>query len=448
MTTQAAKNSEIRIDGFPPSTLVSEVQTVTLDTAPDNVPDGGTFTLTYRGETTTDIAWDATTGEIQTALEALTSVNSGDITVSGSIGDGVTFTFADTLGDVDLMMINSSLTDGGIDVTASISETTKGVDGYISRSSNTVDDVIDGITLHLHDTTDSSGEEITLTRDTEIIEEFLATMVESYNAAITYIQKLTAYDEETDTAGILMGDYTVRTIKSDIRSPFISLTSGFLEDIDSFLSPGQIGLELNSNGLLSLDSNTFNEAISEDYMGVLALIGARKSGSSDSNTIDFYSASETYTTAGTYDVQVEISGGAITSAQIKLSSEDTWHDATFSGNIVYGDSTFDDYGNANYAENGLTLSVDLSQDGTFEASVRVKQGFAGALEDALDNILKSVTGYLQIDQEYVDEKIESIKDKIDDEEERLEDKEEQLVTKYANLEKTLTLLQSQLNALS
>ncbi len=105
---------------------VSEIQTVTLATAPDNVPDGGTFTLTYGGETTEPIAWDATANDIKTALEALSTVNTDDITVSGSISDGVTFTFADTLGDVGLITINSSLTDGGIPVTGSIAETTKG----------------------------------------------------------------------------------------------------------------------------------------------------------------------------------------------------------------------------------------------------------------------------------------------------------------------------------
>lgn len=446
--TQAAQNSKIRVDGFPSSTLTSEIQTVALGTAPDNVPDGGTFTLTYRGETTADIAWDATAGAIQTALEALSTVNSGDITVSGSISDGVTFTFANTLGNVDLLMINSSLTDGAASVTASISETTQGLDGYISRSSNTVDDVIAGITLHLHDTTDSSGEEITLTRDTESIENYLATMVQAYNTVMTNIQESTAYDEETNTAGILMGDYTVRNIKSDISNPFVTLASGFLEDIDSFLTPAHIGLELDSDGLLSLDSNAFNEAISEDYMDVLALIGATKSGSSDSNTIEFYGASQTYTTAGTYDVQVEITGGAITSAKIKLSTESTWRDATVDGNIVYGDSTFDDYGNANYAENGLTLSVDLSQNGTFEASVRVKQGFAGAIKDALDNMLRTVDGSLTIDKEYIDDRIELIKEDIEDEEVRLEQREKRLIAKFANLERTLTLLQNQLSALS
>ena len=326
------------------------------------------------------------------------------------------------------------------------------VDGYppgawISRSSNTIDDVIHGVTLHLHDTTDANGEEITLTRDIQSVKDKLSKMVEAYNLAVTYIQEKTGYDESSKTAGSLMADYTVTTIRSQILTPLIAQTSGFIEDIDSFLMPGQIGLELDRDGLLTLDMNVFDEAIAEDYMGVLAVIGADKSGSSDSNTIEFYGASSNYTTAGAYDVEVEVSGGAITSARIKLSSESTYRDAGYSGNIVTGESSFDDNGNPVNPENALQLSVDLSQDGTFTATVRVKQGFTGAIEDALDRMLKTTTGSILIDQEYVSDQIEDLQERIELEEYRLTKREDRLIARFARLERTLALLQNQMAAL-
>jgi flagellar hook-associated protein 2 len=272
-------------------------------------------------------------------------------------------------------------------------------------------------------------------------------MIDAYNLAVSHIQETTGYDEDSETAGVLMGDYVVRVIRSQILSPLIDQTNGFIRDIDTFLIPGQIGLELDSDGLLNLDSNAFDEAIAEDYMGVLALIGADKTGNSDSNSIEFYGASSNYTTAGTYDVEVAISGGAITSARIKLSTESTWRDATYSGNIIIGDSTFNDSGDPLYPENALQLSVDLSQDGTFEATVRVRQGFAGAIEDTLDNMLKEMTGSIPIDQDHVNDQIEIIQEKIEQEEYRLEKREEILIAKYARLEKTLTLLENQMAAL-
>jgi len=445
--TQAAQDSKIKVDGFPSTSATSEVQTATLATAPDNVPDGGTFTLTYRGQTTAAIAWDANAAAIQAALEALSSVNSGDITVSGAIGNGVTFTFANTLGDVDLLMINSSLTDGGVPVTASIAETTKGGDGYIHRSSNTVDDVIQGVALHLHETTTAAGEQITLTRDIQSVKDRLNSMITAYNLAVTLIKEKTGYNAAEKKAGVLMGDYVVSTIRSQMRTPLIAQTSGFIEDIDTFLMPGQLGLELDRDGVLNLNTNVFDEAIAKNYMGALAVIGANKTGSSDSNTVKFYQASSSYTTAGAYNVEVVVSGGAIFSARIKTTSESTWRNATYSGNIVTGDSTFDTNGDPVYAENGLQLSVDLSQNGTFTGTVRVKQGFTGAIEDMLDNMLKTTTGTIQIDQEHTDDQIEYLQDKIELEGYRLNLRERHLIARFSRLEKTLALLQSQMGAL-
>jgi flagellar capping protein FliD len=182
-------------------------------------------------------------------------------------------------------------------------------------------------------------------------------------------------------------------------------------------------------------------------MSVLALIGADKTGSSNSNTIEYYGASSKYTTAGSYDVQVTVNGGAITIARIKLAGESTYRDATFSGNIITGVSTFDDNGDPINPENGLLLSVDLTQDGVFTATVRVKQGFTGAMEDSLDRILKATSGSIQIDQENVKDQIELLEDKIELEEYRLEKREEHLTARFARLEKTLTLLQNQMAAL-
>ena len=452
-TTQTAQDSKIRVDGYPSTSAVAEVQRLTTT----NRATAGNFTLTYDGYTTAAIPFGAATTDIRDALVALPNVSSGDITVSGSkltVNGGVTvFTFLSTLGDVSLISINPSGLTPPDNSNYVMSEYTKGSDGWISRSSNTVDDVISGVTLHLHDTTDSNGEEITLTRDIESVKQKLNSMVTAYNAAVAYMKEKTGYNDILKKAGILMGDYTVSSIESALYTPLIAQTRGFVEDIDTFLMSGQIGLELDGDGMLSFDSDTFNEAISEDYMGVLAVIGADKTGSSTSNTIAFYSASSDWTTAGTYNVKVTIREEegvrSIETAEIKLSTEpeSAYRSATFSGNIVTGNSSFDGNGDPVYPENGLNLTVDLSQAGTFTATVRVKQGFTGALEDALGRMLKTTTGSIQLDQSYVDESIERLQDRIDAEEERLTRVQERLVARYAKLESTLTLLQNQMSAL-
>ena len=445
--TQSAQDSKIKVDGYPSTSAVAEVQHLHFT----NRATAGTFTLTYQGQKTAPISYSATTAQIQAALEALPNVSSGDIIVAGdrlTVNNGtMTFTFRDTLGDVGMLVIDSSNLTPSTPSNWAITEQTKGQDGWISRSSNTVDDVISGITLHLHDTTDANGEQITLTRDIESVKEKLNSLVGAYNAAVVYIQEKTGYNDVLKTAGMLMGDYVVSNIRSQISTPLIAQTSGFVEDIDTFLTPAQIGLELDRDGFLNLDTADFEKAIAEDYTAVLALIGANKTGTSDSNTIEFYGASADYTTAGSYDVEVVVSGGAITGARIKLSNESTYRSASYSGNIVTGNSSFDENGDPLYPENGLQLSVDLSQDGTYTATVRVKQGFTGAVEDALDKMLKATTGSIQIDQEHVTDVIDGFQDRILAEENRLTKVEERLVARFARLERALALIQQQMYAL-
>jgi len=61
---------------------VDEVQTVTITGAPT----GGTFTLTFGAQTTSAIAYNATAAQVQTALQALSSVGASNALVTGSAG--------------------------------------------------------------------------------------------------------------------------------------------------------------------------------------------------------------------------------------------------------------------------------------------------------------------------------------------------------------------------
>ncbi len=450
--TQTAQNSLIKVDGYPSdSTATSELQTMSRASSPTE----GTYTLTYEGQTTSVLAYNADTDTIKAALEALSTVNTGDITVGGGangLADGdITFTFSNNLGDVSMIYADGSNLAAAGDPT--VAETTKGVAAYISRSSNTVDDVIYGVALHLHDTTDTNGEELTLTRDIQSVKDKITKMVDGYNFAIEFIKEKTGYNDVLKTAGLLMGDYVVSIIKQQIRSPLITQTNGFIEDIDTFLTPGHLGLNLDREGLLSFDTNVFDEAIAEDYMGVLALIGANKTGSSDSSAIEFYDAHSDYTTAGGYRVKVTYdASGNIDTASIKLSSENDsqYRAATISGNIITGDSTFDKNSNPVYPEHSLQLTAPTTgtPSSTIYATVRVKQGFTGAIEEVLDNMLKVTTGSIQIDQKHVDNQIEALQDKIDREEALLIKREDRLVARFARLEKNLALIQRQMSSLS
>lgn len=91
----------------------NDVQTVTVT----GTPDGGTFTLTFGGQTTSAIAYTATASTVQTALRALSSVPTpAEVSVSGSAGGPYTVTFTGSLtgvGSVALMTADATGLTGG-----------------------------------------------------------------------------------------------------------------------------------------------------------------------------------------------------------------------------------------------------------------------------------------------------------------------------------------------
>jgi hypothetical protein len=98
------------IDGYIPA--VNEKQSVTITGSPT----GGTFTLTYSGQTTAAIAYNANAAAVQSALEALSNIGVGDVTVTGGALPGtavvVEFTGALAGTNVSQMTASSSLTGG------------------------------------------------------------------------------------------------------------------------------------------------------------------------------------------------------------------------------------------------------------------------------------------------------------------------------------------------
>jgi hypothetical protein len=113
----------------------NEQQTVSISGGPT----GGTFTLTYDGQTTAPITYDATAAAVVAALEALTSIGAGNVMASGGPlpGSNVVVTFTGRLGsqNVALMTATSALT-GGTSPAVNVTETRAGGSstraGYVS----------------------------------------------------------------------------------------------------------------------------------------------------------------------------------------------------------------------------------------------------------------------------------------------------------------------------
>lgn len=115
----------------------SEVQTVTVNGSPT----GGTFTLTFRGATTSGLAYNAAAATVQTALQGLATIGASNATVAGSAGGPYTVTFAAALASmaVDEMTADGSSLTGGTApnvtvVTTTEGEASNGITGLINQT--------------------------------------------------------------------------------------------------------------------------------------------------------------------------------------------------------------------------------------------------------------------------------------------------------------------------
>lgn len=103
----------------------SEVQTINHYGSPT----GGTWTVTFNGFTTANLAYNISTADLQTALRLLSSIGSTGVTVGGGVTAWVV-TFAGTLANtaVPLMTANAAgLT--GVTISGAVATTTPGVAG-------------------------------------------------------------------------------------------------------------------------------------------------------------------------------------------------------------------------------------------------------------------------------------------------------------------------------
>jgi flagellar hook-associated protein 2 len=178
----------------------------------------------------------------------LTSVDTGETIVAGD-DDGV----LKSLGVLD--------DSGGFaDEVQAAQEAIFSLDGVsITRSSNDVDDVLDGVTLHLYSTT-STGQSITVEvgQNLSDIYDAVTAFVDAYNAyrqwALSQQQLSSSGGASSDS--VLFGDSTIRSINTKIAS---ALTFSLDE-----ASLSAIGLSFDSSNNLQYDEDTLENALLDD----------------------------------------------------------------------------------------------------------------------------------------------------------------------------------------
>lgn len=136
------------------------------------------------------------------------------------------------------------------------------VDGItITKSSNTITDAIQGVTLNLTKETDSgTTTKLTLARDTSTIRTALQKFVDAYNSVNKQIGDSTAYDSTTSKASPLTGDATIRTVQAQLRSSITTPVAGAPTGLSTLTD---LGIGFQKDGTLSIDSSKLDKLLAD-----------------------------------------------------------------------------------------------------------------------------------------------------------------------------------------
>ena len=139
--------------------------------------------------------------------------------------------------------------------------------GTIERATNTLTDVISGVTLELRQASGATEVEVTVSTDLDGIKENINGFVEAYNGFVLFMKDLTRYSAEEEERGVLAGDATVRNILDLVRTAMTDEVSG-LDRTTDYNSLAVLGIKTQEDGTLSIDDTDLTDALKADSTAV------------------------------------------------------------------------------------------------------------------------------------------------------------------------------------
>ncbi|WP_301102922.1 flagellar filament capping protein FliD [Propionivibrio sp.] len=276
-----------RLTSLASPALGSGDRTLTIETGsvagsgPDGVGGGGAFSL-IAGSSAAAITIGSGVTTLSGVADAINAASAGvtaTVITSGSdsylslTSQGMgTGNVIRVTGDIASLNYDPSTDSGGLvqkvgDEASDAVFKLNGID--VTNSGNTITSVVQGLTINLlkEGTTNFSVQ-----RDTSSLTVGVNAFVKAYNDFNTASASLGSYNAATKAAGVLNGDSTLRLAQSTLRSVTGSIPTGITSTTLTRLS--DIGVNIQKDGSLVVDSSKLATAISSDFTGVANLVSA------------------------------------------------------------------------------------------------------------------------------------------------------------------------------
>lgn len=280
----------------------------------------GTMTLSV-GDNTTNIVIDSSNDTLQGLANA---INDSDAGVSAGVidtGSGFQLVLsADETGTANAVSIsvsgdsagtdtdaqglsrfafNTSMDAGaGLNETIAASDAVMSINGVeVTRSTNSFENVIDGLTFDLTATGTST---VKVEQDLGAVADRVQGFVEKFNGLQETIDALAGFNAESGSGSLLTGDSVIRGIQNQLRQVLTRVVPG-LEDA-SVRSLADVGITTNfETGSLEFDREEFMAQLKANPDDVTALFAEQ--GRATDSQVEFV-RSGVNTEPGTYDINV------------------------------------------------------------------------------------------------------------------------------------------------
>lgn len=326
-----------------------------------------TFTVESGGTVGTDNGITLSYADASGANTGTITLNASDVGTMMNVAQGVQVAFsAGTLTQGQTFSVKAYVPT--VQAAQDASVTLGGGAGALTVTSptNSISNLIAGVTLQLQGTSAGSPVSVTVAANTTTAQNAISQFVTDYNSLMSFINQDDSYDAATGVAGPLFGSSDISQILSELQGVMQSVIPGVNPQMSQL---GALGITFNSTGGLDSDSTTLSNALTGGISGVSLsdiknLFGM--SGSSNNPGVQFIAGSD-QTNASTTPYTVNITRAA---TQASVTATDTLASSTVIG----------------ASNNTLTLNLDgQSATLTLAAGTYSQTALAQMLQSAINS---------------------------------------------------------------
>jgi len=230
----------------------------------------GSFSLAVGSGTPTTITVDDTNNTLD-GLAA--SINADNLGVTASVVNDASGARLALVSNTTGASSNISITNNTTGLTFNNAVTGANaslvVDGIpITSASNAISGVIPGVTLNLQSANPGETVNVSVSPDTSTAESAINSFVSAWNTVVGDLNTEFAVPADGSSAAPLESDSTLRNIQSQLLSAITYSISGN----NGYVNLASIGLNMNDDGTISVDSTTLDNALATNSANVQTLM--------------------------------------------------------------------------------------------------------------------------------------------------------------------------------